>query len=133
MLTPPRRAGTEERIGAVPMAFEYINRCGEVYFLQAQQRKEKASYSATRKPKGATLDRVPDGYEIYERPEDAQVFVRKIRPSSILPLERQLVEASIRKLAKLEFFLVVADGDSIVVYPPLSRCVSRCNSRLGNH
>jgi hypothetical protein len=59
---------------------------------------------------------VPEGYKIYETPANAQVFVRKIKPTRILPTERQLVETSIRKLAKPEYFIVAVEDESIVIY-----------------
>jgi hypothetical protein len=98
------------------MAYEHTNRRGDVYFIQAKERGGKIAYSAARKPSGKAIDRLPEGYEIYEKPENAQVFVRKIKPTKILPIERQLVETSIRKLAKLEHFIVDVEADSLVVY-----------------
>jgi hypothetical protein len=98
------------------MAYTHTNRRGEVYFIQAKARAGKIAYSAARTPAGNTVDRVPDGYEIYERPENAQVFVRKIRPTHIVPAETQSVKTAIRRLAKLEHFIVEAEQASIVIY-----------------
>jgi hypothetical protein len=98
------------------MPYQHTNRRGDVYYIQAKERGEKIAYSATRKATGKLMDRVPEGYEIYEKPENAQIFIRKIKPTSILPAEKKQVETSIRKLAKLEHFIVEVDADSIVVY-----------------
>jgi hypothetical protein len=98
------------------MPYQHTNRRGDVYYIQAKDRGGKLAYSATRKATDKLLDRVPDGYEIYEKPENGQVFVRKIKPTKILPIEKKRVETSIRKLAKLENFIVDVEADSIVVY-----------------
>jgi len=98
------------------MAYQHTNRRGDVYYIQAKGRGGKIAYSAARKPTGTMVDRLPKGYEIYEKPENAQVFVRKIKPTLILPSERQLVETSVRRLAKLEHFIVDVETDGIVVY-----------------
>jgi hypothetical protein len=98
------------------MPYQYTNRRGDVYYIQAKDRAGKTAYSATRKPTGTLVDRVPDGYEIYESPGNGQVFARKVRPTKIRPAERTLVETYVRKLAKLEHFIVDVEADSIVVY-----------------
>jgi hypothetical protein len=90
------------------MPYQHTNRRGDVYYIQAKERGDKIAYSAARKPTGKMLDHVPEGYEIYEKPESAQVFVRKIKPTKILPIERQLV--------KLEHFILDVEANSIVVY-----------------
>jgi len=98
------------------LAYQYTNRRSEVYYLQAKERGGKFAYSATRKPKGKVLDRLPDGYEIYEKPEDAQVYVRRIKPSPISANELQLVEAAIRQLAKLELFIVEINANNLIIH-----------------
>ncbi|HZL38025.1 MAG TPA: hypothetical protein VFC78_22105 [Tepidisphaeraceae bacterium] len=98
------------------MAYQHTNRRGDVYYIQAKERGDKIAYSATRKPTGKLLDRVPEGYQVYEHPANAQIFVRKAKSTKILPTERQLLESSIRKLAKLEHFIVDTEADSLVVY-----------------
>jgi hypothetical protein len=98
------------------MPFQHTNRRGDVYCVQVKKRGDKIAYSAARKPSGKLIDRLPEGYEIYEKPENAQVFVRRIKPTKILPLERQLAETSIRKLANLEHFIVDVEADSLVVF-----------------
>lgn len=98
------------------MSYRHTNRRGDVYYIQAKERAGKISYSAVRKPTGKLVDQLPEGYEIYELPENAQVFVRKIKPTNILPIERQLLESSICKLAKLEHFIVDMEADSLTVY-----------------
>ena len=99
------------------MGIEHVNRKGDRYYLQAMPAKDgKPRYSFTRKLKGKPVDRLPEGREIYERPEDAQVFLRKVQVSLILPLEKELVARAIRTRAGLEHFIVDAEEKSLVVY-----------------
>jgi len=100
------------------VAYQHTSRRGDVYWIQARERGGKTVYSAARKPTGNPVDRLPEGYEIYERPENAQVFVRKIQLTRILPIEKQLVEESICRLAQLEHFIVEVETNSLVVYLP---------------
>ena len=98
------------------MALQFINRRGEVYYINAKGSGNKKAFSASRKPSGVPLNSLPEGYEIYERPESAQVFVRRIKPTLILPAEHQRVQDAIRKLARLDHFIVDVENTSLVVY-----------------
>jgi hypothetical protein len=98
------------------MAYQYTNRRGDVYFVQAKKRGGKIAYSAARKPSGRLIDHLPDGYEIYEKPDTAQVFVRKIKESRILPMERRLVEASVHALGKPDHFIVEVEDQCVIVH-----------------
>jgi hypothetical protein len=99
------------------MAFQYTNRRGKVYHLQAKPRKNGAEgYSFTQKLTGTAVDSLPEGYEVYELPDNGQVFLRKIKPTEILPLEKQLTETALRQQAKLKHFIVEVDGNEIVIW-----------------
>ena len=80
------------------MAIEYVNRKGDRYFLQAARTKTgKPRYYFGRKLQGTPLERLPEGYEIYESPEAGQVFLRKIRTTKIRDSERELVNRGVRE------------------------------------
>lgn len=99
------------------MAIQYTNRRGDVYHLQAKGRKGGGTgYSFSRKPTGKPVDRIPEGYEIYESPEGAQVFLRKIKPSSILAKEKQLAETMASRLAPDARCIIEVDGDALVIW-----------------
>ena len=61
---------------------------------------------------------MPEGFEFYESPVDAIVHFRKIRPTSILPEERDETFEAIRRIKKNESFFVEREADSLVVYWP---------------
>jgi hypothetical protein len=99
------------------MAITHTNRRGEVYYLhQGQTKTGKPRYHFSRKKEGPLAESIPEGYEIYERPS-AQVYLRKIIPTSILPEEVEVVKAGLRR-AGLNVFLVEAEKDAIVVHMP---------------
>lgn len=95
-------------------AFSHVNRRGETYFLQAK--KKGGGYFFGRKPTGTPVATLPEGYEVYEKPEDAQVLIRRIKPSPILPSEEEAVRQAVRKLAGLEHFIVEKEGKSLTIY-----------------
>jgi hypothetical protein len=102
------------------MAFEYVNRKGDRYYLQAgTTRTGKPRYYFGREVTGTPLENMPEEYEAYERPETAQVYVRKSEPTTITAQEREIVADGIRRYAGLEYFLVDVQGNSLVVYLPL--------------
>jgi hypothetical protein len=102
------------------MAVEYVNRQGDRYYvLQGTTRTGKPKYYAARKlNNGLLVERMPEGYEIYEHPERGLVSVRKIRSSRVLPVERERLMRWTRELAEIDFFCVDVQGDSLVIYTP---------------
>lgn len=97
------------------MGIKHVNRKGETYYLLAGKG-PAGRPRFSRKVEGTPVETLPPGYEIYESPESAQVFLRKIRPTAILPQERQLLGSAIRSQAGLEHFVVQAEGKEMVVY-----------------
>jgi hypothetical protein len=101
------------------MPFQYTNRRGNVYHLQSKPGRGGAErYSFTRKLTGTPVEQLPEGHEVRELPDNGQVVLRKIKPSDILPQEKQLAEAALRNQAKLEHFIVEADGNELVIWLP---------------
>ena len=77
------------------MAVQYTNRIGKTYYLRegkTKTGKQRYFFSTQQEGKGAPLEHVPDGYEIYEHPQNAQVFLRKKRPQLITDIEKHLVD-----------------------------------------
>ena len=101
------------------MGIEYVNRKGDRYYLQQGKTKTgKPRYFFGRKIKQAVVEEAPGGFEIYESPAAGQVFLRKVKPTEISTLERQIVEEGIRRYAGLEYFIVDIQDNSLVVYLP---------------
>lgn len=101
------------------MAITYQNRRGDTYHLLVGKTKTgKPKYYVSKKPGENTVDTLPDGYELYESPENAQVHVRKIRSTAILPFERELAVAGVKKATGQQHFFVEAEGDNLLIYWP---------------
>lgn len=118
------------------MPIRYINRMGEAYRLmvgvnrsggpnyyavsetRSRRKKRTAEGNASSVPEAAPLDAIPDGYEIYERPDTGQVLVRRTPATRVRPEEREAVESSVHRLAGYEVCSVIAEGDFVVVYIP---------------
>ena len=116
------------------MAIEYQNRFGDTYFLQAGKTKTgKPKYYFGKKKTGEPVDTIPAGYEIRENPDNAQVTLRKVRPTENSPMEKDQLCNGIRERTNLTHFIVDADGDSLVVYVPdmLQREAENLVARLG--
>ncbi len=101
------------------MTVRHINRKGDTYYLIAGRTKTgKPRYHFSRKQSGASVDRIPDGFEIYENPSSAQVYLRKVKPTEITPMEQEVVADGVRRHAGLQHFIVAIEGNSLVVYTP---------------
>jgi len=99
------------------VAVEHVNRQGRVYYLlRGTAKTGKLHFYFAMKPRGALAEAIPKGYEVYEHPEDAQVFLRRKRPRKITELEQAMLEECIRRRAKASCCIVKADGDSLVVH-----------------
>lgn len=102
------------------MSVQHTNRQGDLYHLhQGQTKTGKPKYWFSRKAPTQPVAAVPNGYEIYEAPDSAQVYLRKQQPTRILPQELQQVQqvqAAIRQLAQISHFRVEIEGDGLVVW-----------------
>jgi hypothetical protein len=88
---------------------------GQVYHLHKGLTKSgKPRYFFSMKAGDGPADSVPEGYEIYEKP-NGQVFLRKRMPTSITPEEVALVKKGL-KLAGVSAFLVEVEKNAIVVH-----------------
>jgi hypothetical protein len=102
-----------------PNALPYENRMGDIFYLQQGKTSTgKPKYYAGKKLTGAPMDALPDGYEFYERPDNAQVVLRKVKPSCITEFERKQCEEIVGRVSGLTHFIVEIDGDALVVHTP---------------
>jgi len=101
------------------MAVKYTNRIEKTYYLhEGKTKKGKPRYffSAQQDGKGKAVEHIPDGYEIYEHPENAQVFLRKKRPQLITDIEKHLVEQCTNKLERSKRYRVECKDEYITIY-----------------
>ena len=99
------------------MGIEYTNRKGKKYYLNVGKTKTgKPKYYFSLKTKGQLAEEIPEGFEIYEHPTNAQVFLRKKIPSMITELEKNLIEKELQKVAGARLYIADVKGEEIVIY-----------------
>lgn len=95
---------------------QHVNRKGDTYYLHKGQTKTgKPMWFFSMRTDGNLVESIPDGYEIYEN-YMAQVFLRTIVPNLVTRAEIGQVEAAVRDLAHVKYFLVEGKGETIIVY-----------------
>lgn len=99
------------------MGVEYTNRSGKKYFLHVGKTKTgKPRYYFSLKKKGTLADDIPEGFEVYEHPESAVVFLRKEVPRLITDLEKKTVERELKKLSSSKWYLIDIKGKDLTIY-----------------
>jgi len=101
------------------MPVQYTNRVGKTYYLRKSATKAGAPryfFSMQPEGKGEAVEHIPEGYEIYEHPQNAQVFLRGKRPQLITDSERQLVETHVNQLKRSKRYRVDCKGKFITIY-----------------
>jgi len=101
------------------MTVQYTNRTGKTYYLRegkTKTGKPRYFFSSQQNGKGEVVEHVPEGYEIYEHPENAQVFLRKKRPKIITDIEKHLVEKHVGQLTRSRRYRVDCKDEYITIY-----------------
>lgn len=101
------------------MELQYRNRVGKTYYLfQGETRTGKPRYffSSRKEGKGRKIEKIPEGYEIYEHPENAQVFLRKKLPRIISDIEEQFLKNQLKKVKRSKEYIVDCKNKYITVY-----------------
>jgi hypothetical protein len=105
--------------GTRGMAVHYTNRIGKIYYLRegkTKTGKPRYFFSTRQRGKGSVVDQIPEGYEIYEHPENAQVFLRKTRPQLITDLEKQIVKKAVNALQRSRRYIIDCKDEYITIY-----------------
>ena len=101
------------------MAIQYTNRAGKTYYLlegKTKAGKPRYFFALHQSAKGNAIDAIPEGYEIYEHPENAQVFLRKKRPRRITDIEEQFVKKHVNSLKRSRRYRVDCKDEYITIY-----------------
>ena len=99
------------------MPVTYKNRRDETYYLHETKTKTgKIRYIFSKKKDGKLVDDIPDGYEIYEHPSNAQVFLRKKKPRLLTDLEEHIVKKYLKKLNPNRPCIVDVNGEIITIF-----------------
>ncbi|MFT4928978.1 MAG: hypothetical protein ACI8WB_005102 [Phenylobacterium sp.] len=116
------------------MSVQYTNRIGKSYTLcegKTKTLKPRYFFTTQKKAKGEPLKHIPQGYEIYEHPENAQVFLRKIRPQMMTDNEKQLIEQLIKQMSSDKRYLADHKDQFITIYESSSNTADLKNLFAG--
>jgi hypothetical protein len=92
---------------------------GQTYTLhQGKTKKGNPKYFFALRDEGDLVEVIPPGCEVYENPNNAQVFLRRIQAQIITDEEVAVVEAGMRQYCSLEQFIVGVKKNAIVIYTP---------------
>ncbi|MEE9150390.1 MAG: hypothetical protein V3U20_00975 [Thermoplasmata archaeon] len=99
------------------MPVTYKNRRGKTYYLHEGRTKTgKHKYHFSLKNKGELVDKIPDGYEIYQHPATGGVFLRKKLPQLISDTEKHIVEKELKKIEGSRRYLSDIKGEVITLF-----------------
>ncbi len=99
------------------MTVQYTNRKSKSYYLhQGKTKTGKPRFHFSMKNIGNLAEEIPDGYEIYEHPVNAQVFLRKEQPKIITDIEKLLIDRHLKKLKSSRRYVVDIKGKVITIF-----------------
>jgi len=99
------------------MPVKYENKGKKAYYLhQGKTKTGKPKYYFSMKDKGNLVEKIPEGYEIYEHPANAQVFLRKKQPQIVTDIERHLINKYLKKLKRPYHYLSDIKGKIITIF-----------------
>lgn len=101
------------------MTVQYTNRTGKTYYLRegkTKTGKPRYFFSPHQNGKGEAVEHIPEGFEIYEHPANAQIFLRKKRPKVITDIEKHLAEKHVKQLRRSRRYRTDCKDDCITVY-----------------
>lgn len=93
------------------------NRYGEPYYIKPKTTKTgKTTYTLTKKKSEDCLNRIPKGFEVYERPDTGIMYIRKIIPSKLTKKDKQILERQLKKNKALAGFSILEKGKIITIF-----------------
>ena len=100
------------------MPYSYTNRHGKTHYFRAVPTKYgKFRYYVTTSPDNPNLiEKVPEGFEVVESPQEAKVVIRKKKAILTTQEEREIVHDAIEELSAINDFFVHAEEDYLSVF-----------------
>ena len=101
------------------MVIEYTNRVGKTYYLlqgKTKTGKPRYFFSLQQSGKGKAIDKIPEGFEIHEHPENAQVFLTRKRPCLITDIEEHFIKKHVSSLKRSRRYRVDCKAEYITIY-----------------
>jgi len=99
------------------MTVTYTNRRKDVYYLHHGKTKTgKTRYHFSKNEAGNLVKSLPKGYEIYEHPKNAQVFLRKKQPQMITKKEQHLIDKHLKNHKTSNSYIFDIKSETITIY-----------------
>jgi len=99
------------------MPVTYKNKGNKIYYLHHEKTKTgKPRYYFSMKDEGNLMEKIPEGYEIYEHPSNAQVFLRKKQSQVITDIENHLINKYLKNLKSSYRYISDIKGKVITIF-----------------
>ncbi len=99
------------------MPFTFKTTKGKTYYLKSRiTKKGNTTYYLTQKKDAECLSVVPAWYEVFEKYDSGQAYIRKVKASHIEPTEIAAIEKELRQNKLLHDFKLDICGDEIRIY-----------------
>ncbi|KPA17489.1 hypothetical protein MHK_002289 [Candidatus Magnetomorum sp. HK-1] len=99
------------------MPVTYTNKKRKKYYLHHGKTKTgKTKYHFLMKDNGNLVEKIPEDFEIYEHPSNAQVFLRKKQIKIITDIENHLVNKYLKKIKSSYSYISDIKGKVITIF-----------------
>ncbi len=99
------------------MPLSYQNRYQQVfYFKKVSTTRGFYRYYTTKEPSSDCVEQIPEGYEIYEHPENGLAFMRKKMISHISSDEIETIERAVARFADVKDYILDVKKTSLTIF-----------------
>jgi len=99
------------------MSISFTNYKGDKYFIKPKlTKKGNTTYYMVKKEEDTCLKELPDGYEVFEKPDTGMMFIRKIKKSVFNLTEIYAVKKELKKNENIVDYKLEINGDLMKIY-----------------
>lgn len=99
------------------MSISFSNVKEKKYFIKKKlTKKGNTTYCMTKKEDEKCLDKIPEGYEVFEKYDSGMMFIRKVKDRLFDEDEIKLIESELKKNETVLDFRLDINGDTIKIY-----------------
>lgn len=99
------------------MSISFSNVKEKKYFIKKKlTKKGNTTYYMTKKEDEECLDKIPEGYEVFEKYDSGMMFIRKVKDRLFDENEIKIIESELKKNETVLDFRLDIHGDTIKIY-----------------
>ena len=99
------------------MPIEFKNIRQQAYYIKSKKTKKgNTTYFMTRKKDEKCLDKIPQGYEVFERYDTGMMYIRKMKKSNFQIHEIKIIENELEANQSIIGYKLDINGDQIKIY-----------------